>query len=438
MAVPETELGEGPVWDFTESTGFLFDPHRYKVGYGGRGGVKSWSFARALLIQGFEKPLRILCAREIQNSIKDSVHTLLADQVKLLELEGFYKVQKNEITGANGTLIIFKGLSRLTATTVKSYEGVDRVWIEEANDVTRRSWDILIPTIRKEGSEIWVTFNPELDTDETWVRFIENTPEDAHIEFMSYDSNPWFPEVLERERQEFLRQVERGARRQEDYDNIWGGKCKPAVEGAIYPDEVMAVMKSGRLCAVPYDPMLAVHLIFDLGWNDKMAIGAVQTAASSVRFIDYIEDSHRTYESYVNELLDKPYARKIKSLWMPHDAKAANPQTGKSSVEIMSALVKGKGIGVDTIKDIGVKPGIEAARQMFPRCYFDKGNCTPLFNRLRRYARTIGKDEEPGKPKHDENSHGADMFRYAAVAENKLTNESFERKRMRVDTRGVV
>jgi len=426
-------------WEFAENQEFLFLPSRTKVGYGGRGGTKSWGFARALLVTGFEQPLRILCAREVQRSIKDSVHQLLADQIQLLGLGAFYTVLQNEIRGRNGTTFIFAGLSNLTAESIKSYEGVDRCWVEEAAAVTRRSWDILIPTIRKPDSEIWISFNPELDTDETWTRFVENKPEGCHLELMSFDTNPWFPTVLEGERQEFLRQVESGARKQEDYDNIWGGKCKTAVDGAIYPDEVASVLSSGRLCPVPFDPLLKVHVIFDIGWNDKMAIGPVQVAAGSVRLIDYIEDSHRTYESYVNELLDKPYAKRIKALWLPHDAKAKNPQTGKSSVEIVQALVKDHGIKVDVVPDIGVKQGIEAVRQMFPRMYFDKTNCTPLFNRLRRYARVISPStEEPGAPKHDENSHGADMVRYLAVIENKLTNDTPDMRPINYDRRGIV
>src|SRR5690606_3822437 len=129
-------------------------------------------------------------------------------------------------------------------------------------------------------------------------------------------------------------------------------------------------------CPVPYDPTLKVHTIWDLGWNDKMAIGFVQTAASSVRFIDYIEDSHRTYESYVQEIKAKGY--NLAKAWLPHDGKARNPQTGKSPIELLNAF--GLEADANGVPDIGVKAGIEAARQMFPRVYFDKDKCTPLFN----------------------------------------------------------
>jgi phage terminase large subunit len=424
-------------WEFADNQAFLFDKHRTKIAYGGRGGTKSWGFARALLVQGFASRIRVLCAREVQKSSKDSVHQLLADQITLLGLEGFYQVLQNEIRGRNGTTFIFTGLSNLTAESIKSYEGVDRCWVEEAASVTRRSWDILVPTIRQEGSEIWISFNPELDTDETWVRFVENTPEGAHKEEMSYDTNPWFPEVLEKERVNFLNQVKKGARRQEEYDNIWGGKCKPAVDGAIYVQEIQDVLESGRLCPTPYDPTLSVYTVWDLGWNDKMAIGVVQAAASSVRIIDYIEDSHRTYESYVNELLEKPYGKKLKLAFLPHDGKAKNPQTGLSPIELLPKL--GLKTHAKGVPDIGIKPGIEAARQMFPRVYLDKANCTPLFNRLRRYARVISPTtDEPMLPKKDENTHGADMFRYIAVIEKELTNETVDLSPINYNNAGIV
>src|SRR6185437_15618646 len=156
--------------NFPEKLSYLFKPKRYKVAYGGRGGAKSWGFARALLILGAQKPLRILCTRETQKSIGDSVHKLLDDQIKLLGLEKFYEVQKSAIIGANGTEFIFAGI-RQNVHNLKSYEACDICWVEEAQTVSKSSWDVLVPTIRKEGSEIWVSFNPDLETDETYQRF---------------------------------------------------------------------------------------------------------------------------------------------------------------------------------------------------------------------------------------------------------------------------
>ena len=147
---------------FPQKLEFLSKPYRYKVAYGGRGSGKSWGFARELLIQGATKKLRVLCAREIQRSIKQSVHQLLSDQIQQLNLGSFYQVLESEIRGINGTQFNFTGLANNTVESIKSFEGVDIVWVEEAQTVSKRSWDILIPTIRKPKSEIWVSFNPDL------------------------------------------------------------------------------------------------------------------------------------------------------------------------------------------------------------------------------------------------------------------------------------
>ena len=426
-----------PVWEFAEHVQPIWeDWWRYACLYGGRGGVKSWTVARYLLIRGWQQPTRVLCAREVQKSIKESVHQLLSDQIELLGLSGFYEILQNEIRGKNGSKFSFTGLSSLTADSIKSYESYDRAWLEESNTLSRRSLDILLPTIRKPGSKFIFTLNPELDTDEVYTRFIQSPRDDTLAIDCSYHNNPWFPEVLEAERLSFLRQVEQGKRRHSDYEWIWEGKCKPAVDGAIYPDEIAATLKAGRLRDVPHDPSLKTHLVWDLGWNDSMVIGFVQVAAGAVHIFDCIIDSHRTYESYVREIKDRGYTNLGKA-WLPHDGKAKNPQTGKSSIELLNKM--GLDTDKDGIPDIGLKQGIEAARQMFPRVYFDKTRCTPLFNQLRRYARVISPTTgEAGAPKHDENSHGADMFRYVAVIEKKLNNDKEDMGPINYDNSGIV
>ena len=147
--------------EFPEKLAPLFEPMRYKIAEGGRGGAKSWSIARALVIKGSKKKLLILCAREVQKSIKDSVYRLLVDQINLLGLQARYTITKTSIKGKNGTEFFFEGL-RHNPNGIKSYEGIDIVWVEEAATVSKHSWGILIPTIRKDGSEIWFSFNPQL------------------------------------------------------------------------------------------------------------------------------------------------------------------------------------------------------------------------------------------------------------------------------------
>jgi phage terminase large subunit len=198
----------------------LFQPlgsYRYRIYYGGRGSAKSWQYARALLVHGLTQPLRVLCAREYQASIRDSVHRVLADQIGLLGLSGFYTVQEGAILGANGTEFLFKGLRRDIAQ-IKSTEGIDVCWVEEAEAVSDNSWRTLIPTIRKPGSEIWVSFNPALETDPTYQRFVSKQPERAIVRKVSYTDNPWFPDVL-REEERALFQSD-----PEAHAHVWGGE----------------------------------------------------------------------------------------------------------------------------------------------------------------------------------------------------------------------
>ncbi len=406
-------------FEFPHKLGFLFKPARTKICHGGRGGAKSWNFARALLLEGAEKPLRVLCVREVQKSIKDSVHQLLSDQITLLGLSRFYTITRDEIRGLNGTRFFFSGLSDQTSDSLKSYEGVDRAWVEEGHRVSRRSWDILIPTIRKPDSEIWISLNPELDTDETWVRFIENPPQGAVVVQINWRDNPWFPAVLEAERVEFLRQVELGHRSQADYDNIWEGKCRPAVEGAIYANEVADLQTQGRFCRVAHDPLLPVHTVWDLGWNDAMVVGMWQRSPMGLMLIDSIITSHRTYAEVVASLNTRGY--RWGKDFLPHDGKHKNPQTGQSAEYLLTQL----GRKPAEVPDIGVEAGIKAVRQAFGRLWIDSftGDNKAVLGSLKRYRRRLGTNNEPGSPEHDDASHAADMVRYAAVIAEEMTND---------------
>lgn len=400
--------------EFPDKLQFLFTPKRFKVAHGGRGSGKSWGFARALLLQGASEPLRILCTREVQKSIKDSVHKLLSDQIEALGLGWFYQILENEIRGQNGTEFTFAGLAAHTIESIKSYEGVDRVWVEEGQVVRKRSWDVLIPTIRKPGSEIWVTYNPELETDETHQRFTVSPPPDAVVVEVNYSDNPWFPDVLEAER------LHSKLTNPKDYDWIWEGKCKPAVAGAIYYDEVAKAEAEKRICNVPYDPMLKVHVVFDLGWNDAMAISLVQKHTSELRIIEYIEDSHKTLDHY-NVIL-KEKRLNWGTLYLPHDGRHKDYKTGKSAEEIMKAL----GWTVAITPNMSIEDGIRMTRMTFGRMYFDKTKTERIVQCAKRYRRSINQQtQEPGAPLHDEWSHGADNLRYIAVNAEKMSNDDW-------------
>jgi len=244
---------------FPKKLKFLFQPYRYKICWGGRGGLKSWTIGRALLTKGASGPIRVLCGRETQSSIQDSVHQLLSDQIGLLGLESVYTVTDHEINGTNGTLFRFAGLRQQDITKIKSFEGFDIAWLEEAQAISDKSFSILIPTIRKPGSEIWISFNPELDTDPVYRRFIRNTPPDSKVVFTTFKDNPWMTKEMELER---LHLKEHDP---EEYKTVWLGQCRRVVPGAIYHDEVIKAYEEKRVRPVPYDPLLNVHTVWDLG-----------------------------------------------------------------------------------------------------------------------------------------------------------------------------
>jgi phage terminase large subunit len=385
----------------------LFAPKRYKVMHGGRGGGKSWAVARALILMVAEAPLRVLCAREIQKSMKDSVHRLLKDQITAMGLDSEFEVLETEIRCKNGGTFLFTGLQSHTVDSIKSFEGVDRVWVEEGHGVSKKSWDTLIPTIRKPDSEIWVTLNPDMDTDDTYARFIAAPSDDTWVCEVNWRDNPWFPEVLEQERQKAQRSMLK-----EEYEHIWEGKAKRVAEGAIYRHEIEAMFADKRSCPVPYDPLLPVNTVWDLGWNDAMTIILVQRTPTTVNVIDYIEDSNRTYAWYVSELDKRPF--RWGTDYLPHDGAACNPQTGISSIQTLRNL--GRNVA-DPLPAIDVEEGIKQARMVFPKCYFDQHKAARLLECLKRYRRSINqRTNEPTGPLHDEYSHGADAFRYLGMA----------------------
>jgi phage terminase large subunit len=411
--------------------GFLLEMHRFKVLYGGRGGGKSWAVADCLLILGSASKLRILCTREIQDSIKQSVYKLLCDRIEELGLGAFYQILDKEIRGANGTEITFTGLGYHTTESIKSYEGVDIVWVEEAQTVSERSWSILTPTIRAKGSEIWVTFNPDMETDPCWQRFIvhpptDEPPFDCVVEKMNWSDNPWFPEVLERDRRHCKLVAP------DEYDNIWEGKCRASLLGAIYAREINDMVEQRRIRAMPYDPRIPVHCVWDLGWNDAMTVVMCQKPLPSVvNIINYYEDSFQRYDEVVRDLNRLGYRYGYD--WLPHDARNANPQTGVSPWITLVRL--GRKVK-QPMERTDPERRIKAARMLFPRLYIDDTDKSKtretgwlgparLIECIKRYRRNIPKTTgEPGDPKHDEFSHGCDALGALAEIVDQIVNDT--------------
>jgi len=365
-----------------------------------------------LVIRTATEPLRVLCTRETQNSIRESVHKLLSDQIQLLGLGSLYEINVQGIKGHNGCEFLFTGLSDQTAESLKSYEGVDIVWLEEAQVLTKRSWTILKPTIRKPGSEIWATWNPELDTDPTWDELVANAAEGTIDIEMNWRDNPWFPEVLEKERQRDLAKLSKA-----DYENIWEGKPRPALSGAIYADEVAELQATRRIGDFPVDPHLLVYPVFDLGWNDQMSIILVQRQLSQIRVVGYLEDSHKTLDWYSQELRKLNYS--WGTVYLPHDGGHGDFKTGRTAQEILHDLHW----QVEVLPNTSVEEGIRATRMLLKQTFIDK-RCERLVECLKRYRRSIPNSTgEPGKPLHDVYSHGADAMRYVAMAAPQMDNE---------------
>lgn len=391
--------------EFPQALECLFQPSRYKTLYGGRGGAKSWGIARALLLQGTTKPLRVLCAREMQTSMAQSVHKLLKDQVAAMGLDGFYEVQQYIIKGINGTEFTFHGLKHNVAN-IKSIEGVDICWVEEAQTVSKSSWDTLIPTIRKDGSEIWISFNPSLEADETYQRFVVKPPTGSVVQKINWSDNPWFPDVLRQEMMDLK------ARDHDAYLNVWEGHCKQTLDGAIYAEEVRVATLENRFTKVPYDPSKPVHTYWDLGRADKTAIWFVQMVGFEFRVIDYYENQGKALGHYLKELQGRPYV--YGDHWLPHDA----DNELLASEQTIAQQCRAFGFKVKITPKTSVVNGINAARTIFATCWFDAEKCADGLQALRNYRYEVDPDTQQysTNPLHDWASHGADAFRYFAVS----------------------
>jgi phage terminase large subunit len=384
----------------------LLPPSRYKIYWGGRGSGKSWAFATALLLLGAgTKPKRILCAREIQRSIRDSVHSLLVDRIKALGLHNFYQIQQNEIRGRNGTQIIFAGLWQ-NVDNIKSIEAIDYVWIEEANVVSENSWRTLIPSIRKEGSEIWASFNPALKSDPVFQRFVMNEPPNSVVKKVSWRDNPWVTRELKDE-MEHLKEYD-----YEEYLHVYEGELKQFADGAIYAKQLKKARDEGRIDWLPVESA-PVHTFWDLGRNDTTAIWFMQHIGHAYRFIDYYEHRLVDLDHYANILRDKDYV--YGTHYLPHDAEhKVLGSNNRSRREILEGLGVTPSVTIPRIDS--VENGIAMVRDVFSKCFFHAENCEIGLNALANYQYVWDEryDTFRQSPLHNWASNGSDAFRMFA------------------------
>jgi len=387
------------------------DKWRYRTYYGGRGGGKSENVFRAVLLKGMQKPRRVLCCREFQTSIADSVHKLLSDIIKQHKLEWFYTVTQTTIRGANGSEFIFKGLKH-NATEIKSMANIDEAIVEEAEKVSNNSWEMLIPTIRKEGSSITVLFNPKSPSDPTYQRFVKNQRDDAYVRKVSYLDNPFFPEVLERERQE-LEKTDPDA-----HSHIWLGDFDTRRSGAVYAKQLQAARTDKRITAVPYDPSCEVFTAWDLGFGDATSIWWLQFVGRELRWLDYYENSGEQLSYYVAIVKAKSFNYMKDGHYLPHDGGHGNIR-GESVSRQLDAM----GLSNTVLaRETDINPAIELLRQTIAFSVFDEKKCADGLHALENYAYEW--DEEratfKSKPTHNWTSHAADAARYAAIAASQV------------------
>jgi phage terminase large subunit len=385
----------------------LFKPSRYKVYYGGRGGAKSQSIARALLVQGYTEKHKILCAREIQKSIQDSVHSLLKEQIEELGLQDFYEVQKSTILGRNGTEFLFAGL-RSNIGNIKSIPKLTRAWIEEAQSASASNIKTVARTVREPDSEIWLSLNPDLEDDPVYQEFIADPPSNSIVVKINYDDNAWFPDVLRQDMEDDKR------KNFQNYEHVWLGKPKQAVEGAIFAEEISKAFEEHRITTVPVQVGVPVQTFWDLGQSDNTAIWFIQIVGMEFRVVDYYQASGHKMPHYIGVLDERAY--KYDEHCLPHDADY-DQQAANSTIrqQLESAIENNPKLGntVQIVPRIPKKAlGIDAARAVFSQCLFDKEKTKDGMQCLRHYA--YAKDTDTGKvskePKHDMWSHGSDAF----------------------------
>lgn len=389
--------------------GFFSNKARYRVLYGGRGSGKSWAFAAMLLVKACEKKRRILCARELQKSIKDSSHRLIAETINRIGMQEQFEVGESYIRHRhNGSDFIFKGLKH-NPDEIKSTEGIDIAWIEEAHRITKRSFDLLTPTVRKEGSELWFSFNPDDEEDEIYQRFVINKPPDgSKILKINWDDNPYFPKELNQERLYTLSVSE------EDYKHIWEGEVKKAKEGAYYAKQLAELREQGKITHIPYNPNFPVDTYWDIGMSDYTSIWFIQKIGAQFLILDFYQNNNEDIEHYANILQKKGYL--YKEHYLPFDADHLRLGMGGYTVaQQLDNIVDADVLTVRASKNIN--NDINNSRSFLLRCAFDANNCEEGLKSLRNYKKKWDDNKNcfADKPLHDEHSHAADAFRYLAI-----------------------
>lgn len=390
----------------------LWQPADHVAWYGGRGGAKSWTVADYLLIDGAEHERRVAGCREIQRNIRESVKQGLDDAIKRLGMDDFYESTDKEIRGLrNNTLFTFMGLWR-NPQGVKSLEGYDRCWVEEANRASQRSIDVLIPTLRKTGRKFIWTWNREYDHDPVDKMFLgpKGPPPNSIVRQVHHYDNPWFPDVLKAQMDhDYATDPDKAA-------HVWGGEYVRAVEGAYFAQQIRVARHDGRFSTLSVDPNFSVFAYWDLGHTDSTAVWVVQRAGERINVIDYCEGTGQPPGYYMNWLRANGY--EFCNCVLPHDGVAVHPDNPIAMS--YEGQLRAGGFTVKVVRNQGkgaAMQRVDALRRLFPRMWFDEDKTRIGVKALMHYHEKKSEDERNAGmgPEHDWSSHGADALGLMAI-----------------------
>lgn len=396
----------------------LLEPARYKGAHGGRGSGKSHFFGEMLIEDCLYEPgasggegMRAVCIREVQKDLSQSSKALLESKLSILRLgptDGF-RVYKDVIATPGDGLILFKGMNDYTADSVKSLEGFKRAWWEEAQTATQRSLDLLRPTMRAPGSQLWFGWNPRFASDpiDKMLRGKE-LPTGSIVVQANWRDNPWFTAELEQERQDCLRL------QPDKYDHIWEGGYETINEGAYFARQLAAAKAEGRIGVVSADPLMRLRAYVDIGGTgknaDSFAMWIVQFVGLQIRVLDYYEAQGQPMAAHVAWLHSRGYTPEKLTIRLPHDGDRSDvvfsvtpeSELRRCGYDVSSIPNQGKGAAMKRV---------EAARQLFPSIWFNADTTEAGRSALGWYHEK--RDDKRGiglGPEHDWASHGADAF----------------------------
>jgi phage terminase large subunit len=391
---------------------------RYRGAYGGRGSGKTRGFAKMTAVKGYQWGAaghegQILCAREFMNSLDESSLEEIKAAIRSEPwLNAYYEIGEKFIRSVDGRIkYTFSGL-RHNLDSIKSKARILLCWVDEAEPVTEEAWRKLVPTIREENSEIWVTWNPERKNSPTHKRFREAPPDGAKIVELNWRDNPWFPEVLDLERKGDMKA------RPDHYPHVWEGDFVTVVDGAYFAEGLTQARSEGRVGRVAADPLMTTRAVWDIGGTgakaDACAIWIVQYVGREIRFLNYYEAVGQPLATHVQWLRSNGYDKALCVL--PHDG-ATNDRVHDVSYE--SAL-RAAGFEVQVVPNQGkgaAMARVEQARRLFPSMWFNEATTAGGLDAVGWYHEK--RDDERGiglGPNHDWSSHGADAFGLVAVA----------------------